>query len=696
MKYSRDLVLGIVLGVLPALVSAQSSPARPTSNGPFTLEQILSAPFPSGVTASSGTAGRIAWLSLQQGRRSVWIAEPAPQGGMRAVRLAHFAEDDGQELSSLSLSRDGRVLAFVRGQGYNDLRENPNPTSDPEGAEQAVWVSVNGAPARRVAGGWNPVVSPGGQFVLFQRDSTLMIAPSNGSAQPRPLFVGRGVNGQAQWSPDGRAVAFSSQRGTHAFVGVFDRQADSIRWIAPGVDRDGRPQWSADGRQLALLRTGAAPGGTSFMLADPVTGRARELWRSPPAAQGQLRNPTAGQSVLLAGNHLVFFMEADGWQHLYALAIDGSMERPVQLTTGECEVEEPSATADGRTIYYSANCGDIDRKHVWRVATAGGSPPVQLTRGGIEYNPGVSGSRLLYLAGGAQGPIVPVAASVDGDGLEPLALRGAPLLPRGFPAEHLVEPTAVMLRAADGLEIPAQLFMPRNARNAPGVLFMHGGPSRQMLLGWHTRGYYNRAYAFNQYLASRGYVVLSVNYRGGVGYGRDFRTAPNRGRAGASEYQDIVAAGRYLQGLPQVDSTRIGLWGGSYGGFLTAHGMVKNPGMFKVGVDLHGVHDWNYRLDERPLPGTREDSLYRLAFESSPVCCVENMRGPMLLIHGDDDRNVGFIATIDFVQRMRRAGKSYELIVYPDEVHDFLRYGNWLRSFRAAGEYFDRHLMGPE
>ena len=685
----RDLKPGQYLRGVVSFPAARAS-------APFTLEQVLSPAFPSGVAASRGPARRIAWLSLQEGRRSVYVAEPSPSGGMRAVRVAHFAGDDGQELSSLSLSRDGRVIAFVRGQGFNARRENPNPSSDPAGAEQAVWVSVNGAQARRIGEGSSPAVSPGGQFVVYQRDSTLMIAPTNGSAAPRPLFLGRGVNGQAQWSPDGRLVAFSSNRGTHAYVGVFDRQADSIRWIAPGVDRDAQPRWSADGRSIAFLRTGAAPGGTSFMLGDPITGEARELWRSEPGQRGQLRNPTAGESFLFAGGHLVFFMESDGWQHLYALPAAGTSSTPVQLTTGACEVEEPSPTVDGRSIYYSANCGDIDRKHIWRVATAGGSAPVQLTRDGIEYSPAVSGSRLLYLAGGSRAPIVPVVASIAGERLEPLAITGTPRVPQQFPAEHLVEPRGVTFRAADGTEIRGQLFVPANARNAPAVIFMHGGPMRQMLLGWHTRGYYNRAYAFNQYLASRGYVVLSVNYRGGVGYGREFRTAPDRGRAGGSEYQDVVAGGRFLQSLPEVDSTRIGLWGGSYGGYLTAYGMVKNPELFKAGVDLHGVHDWNSRVEERPAPGTREDSLYRVAHEAAPVCCVANIRGPMLLIHGDDDRNVSYAETITLVQLMRRERKPFELIVFPDEVHDFLRYGNWLRTFRASADFFDRTLMRGE
>jgi dipeptidyl aminopeptidase/acylaminoacyl peptidase len=210
---------------------------------------------------------------------------------------------------------------------------------------------------------------------------------------------------------------------------------------------------------------------------------------------------------------------------------------------------------------------------------------------------------------------------------------------------------------------------------------------RQMLLGWHTRGYYTRAYAFNQYLASRGYAVLSVNYRGGVGYGRAFREAPGRGRQGASEYLDVVAGARYLQSLPNVDPDRIGLWGGSWGGYLTALGMAKNPEIFKSAVDIHGVHDFTRDVQDQP------DSVMTRLRGSSAVCCVAAIRGPMLLIQGDDDRNVDFAETVNFAQMLRAANKPFELIVFPDEVHDFLRWSNWMKVFRASADFFDRTLM---
>jgi dipeptidyl aminopeptidase/acylaminoacyl peptidase len=221
---------------------------------------------------------------------------------------------------------------------------------------------------------------------------------------------------------------------------------------------------------------------------------------------------------------------------------------------------------------------------------------------------------------------------------------------------------------------------------------MHGGPIRQMLLGWHNRYYYSNAYAFNQYLVSRGYVVPSVNYRSGIGYGYAFYAAKGRGRSGATEYQDIVAAGYYLRDRKEVNPARIGLWGGSHGGFLTAMGLARNSDIFAAGVDLHGVHDWS-NDDFRPLKNPSPEEL-KLAKESSPVTSIDQWRSPVLFIHGDDDRNVDFTQTVDLVARLRKLNVELEQLVFPDEIHDFLMHRSWLAVYHAASDFFDSHLKG--
>jgi len=217
-----------------------------------------------------------------------------------------------------------------------------------------------------------------------------------------------------------------------------------------------------------------------------------------------------------------------------------------------------------------------------------------------------------------------------------------------------------------------------------------------MLLGFHHRGYYHNAYALNQYLASRGYVVLSVNYRSGIGYGKEFRNAEDYGGRGASEYNDVAGAGTWLAARPETDPERIGLWGGSYGGYLTGLGLARASDLFAAGVDLHGVHDWNVVIRNFvPSYDPEEREVFaRTAFESSPLAAVDGWRSPVLLIHGDDDRNVPFSESVNLAEALRARGVEVESLVFPDEVHGFLLHRNWLAAYRTAVDFLDRKLGG--
>jgi dipeptidyl aminopeptidase/acylaminoacyl peptidase len=222
-----------------------------------------------------------------------------------------------------------------------------------------------------------------------------------------------------------------------------------------------------------------------------------------------------------------------------------------------------------------------------------------------------------------------------------------------------------------------------------------------MLLGWHYMQYYSNAYAVNQYLAAHGFVVLSVNYRLGIGYGRAFQQPEHAEWRGASEYQDVVAGARFLQTLPEIDPKRIGIWGGSYGGLLTALALARNSDIFAAGVDLHGVHDWSRLLDElvghevaRFEKGDREEAL-KVAWESSADASVDRWKSPVLLIHGDDDRNVRFQQTVDLVQRLRMYQVPFEELVIPNEIHGFLRSASWERVDQATADFFARIFKVP-
>ena len=369
---------------------------------------------------------------------------------------------------------------------------------------------------------------------------------------------------------------------------------------------------------------------------------------------GSFPGLVADQGFIFAGaNRVVFASEQDGWAHLYSVPDSGGKE--TLLTPGQFEFEDVALSADKKSVIYTSNQGDIDRRHVWRVAVEGGTPQALSHGETIEWSPleVAEGKYVLCLGSTATSPAMPYLLGPQG---RQMIAKAA--LPADFPSAELVTPKQVIFKSGDGLEIHGQLFVPPG-RTTPGpaLIFTHGGSMRQMMLGFHNMYYYHNAYAENQYLASLGYVVLSVNYRTGIMYGRAFRMAPNTGWRGGAEYQDVVAGAMYLRSLPMVDAKKIGLWGGSYGGYLTAMGLARNSDLFAAGVDMHGVHEWwaEARHWQSTLGEDAPDlaQAKKLAFESSPISTIAQWHSPVLLIQGDDDRNVPFNQTVDLVQRLR-------------------------------------------
>ncbi|HEY8459456.1 MAG TPA: prolyl oligopeptidase family serine peptidase [Blastocatellia bacterium] len=686
--------------------------ASARQNSGFTLEQVLSSPFPSDLVAAP-VGERIAWFFDAQGKRNVWVAE-GPE--FKARQLTQYNEDSGQELTDLSFTRDGAWLVYVRGGGPNAAGDIPNPTSDPRGAAQVIHAaSWDTGRDIKLAEGDSPVVSPTDNRVVFSKDGQIHIVEIAEGSEPHQLFVARGLNITPRWSPDGRKLAFNSSRGSHSFIGVYDFDKDTIKYLAPSIDRDSAPRWSLDGKRIAFIRQPARgnqprasledrPEPWAIWVADIGSGEARQVWRSGDTLNDSYPQ-IAGPNALnwAADDRLVFASEMDGWMRLYSIPAGGG--EVTALTPPAGEIETMTLTPDRRYVVYSSNHQDIDRRHLWRVPVTGGQPyPLTLSRNeAIQWQPAITGDgkHLAYFETDAFIPSRIVISSFNqahsgGDTagvVKELTFSGADI----FSAKSLVKPQPVLFKAADGLEIHGQLFLPKDAKSGeklPAVIFSHGGPRRQMLLGWHNLYYYHNAYGFNQYLASKGYAVLSVNYRLGIGYGRAFRQAKNAGRRGASEYQDVVAAAQYLRSRGDIDQARIGLWGGSYGGYLTALGLARNSDIFAAGVDLHGVHDWalSLRNSSQSDPANRDAA--RIAFESSPISSIEKWRSPVLLIHGDDDRNVAFAQTVDLARRLRELKVPHEVIVYPDEVHDFLLHRHWLEIYGASAKFLDKYLKG--
>jgi dipeptidyl aminopeptidase/acylaminoacyl peptidase len=783
-----------------AIVIVGVSPRAATTPGP-TIDQFLSPAYPQDLVAAR-KADRIAWWTYERGQRNVYTAA-AP--AFRPVRLTHFTDDNGVDISDVSISDDGSIVAFARGTAPNRDGWVANPTSDPRGADRTIWaVRTSGSAPVELGEGTTPVLSPDGRTVLYGKDGqiyaykvrlkpdatnskaastdsnatsrnsngTSTSAPSVASGFSRtdsPLIKAWGNNGSPRWSPDGTKVAFVSDRVDHSFIGVYDVRRRTVTFLSPSVDHDASPTWSPDSKRVAFIRRPGTPFGLqahqgagsignpdgpaynplnalrgrggrggrageppagrsqrgdepsrdsdarpglfastfqggytlSFWVADAATGDAHEFWHNAPGD----RDFAGVNAIEWAGaDHVIFQAEPEEWIRYYSVPVrlppfdklgaalsnvdgpDGThasnVVSPVMLTPGDGMVENVGLSGDGRMLFYSTNAGDIDHRHIWKVPTSGGEA-VQLTSGDtIETYPAAlaSASGVAVLSADAKRPqsigIVPAAGGA------PKIIY--PALPKDFPIAEEVAPQAVMTKAADGLDIHNQLFLPKDLKpgeRRPAIVFVHGGPIRQMLLGYHYMHFYHIAYAVNQWLASKGYVVLSVNYRSGIGYGKAFRTAPNTGGRGNAEYQDVVAGGRYLQSRPDVDPNRIGIWGLSYGGVLTAQALARNSDIFKAGVDLAGVHLWGTSLDPE-----------NVSYKSSAISAIDTWKSPVLLIHGDDDRNVQFSQTTGLVQLLRAHNVPHELIVFPDDTHEPLLHKRWLIAFNRMNEFFARHL----
>lgn len=693
-----------------ALVVLAGAPAA--AQPAFSLADIRAYPFASELVGAAH-APMVAWVFNAEGRRNLWVASAPAWTGRQVTR---FDRDDGQEITSVSLSADGRVAVLVRGGDHDanwDLLSPVNATSNPLGASVAIWVvPTDGAPSHSLGDGDTPVLSPQGDRVAFTRDRQLWLAPTDASAPPRRIVTVRGDLREPAWSPDGSRLAFVADRGDHAFVGVWEGDALPIRWMAPSTGRDAMPRWSPDGRRLAFVRRPGVGGPPDSVLnpppmpwrlivADVATGVGRTAWKAPATLRGGYPRTTIGAALqYAAGGTLVYVSYEDGWPHAYAVADTGGPSR--LLTPGAYMVEHLRLAPDGRSAVISGNAGetpdDIDRRHVVHVDLARGTPRVLTPGTGLEYAPVVTGDGafVAYLGATARRPALPLLLPLAGGAPRALA-DGA--LPARFPEDAQVVPRAVTFRAPDGLLVRAQLFeRPGGPARKPAVIFAHGGPERQMLLGWHGMEFYATTYAMNQYLAAQGYVVLSVNFRLGIGYGFDFHRIVDGWSRGASETQDILAAADYLRALPQVDPGRLGIYGGSYGGFLTAMALARHSDRFAVGVDMMGPSDWTAD-DGRRIGGLAWDyekgdraAAADVAFRASPVAWVDGWRSPVLFIHGDDDRNTRFYHTIDLVRRLEARGVPHEELIIPDDNHHWVRHDHSLRVWQAAADFLGRVL----
>jgi dipeptidyl aminopeptidase/acylaminoacyl peptidase len=728
-----------------ALPAATKLHAQTQPPHPFALAQVMSAPYAHSLAAAP-TGDLFAWTESSNGIHNLWIAGPHTP----ARQLTHFTDDDGLDLANLTWSPDARSIAFTLATEPGADARPANPAHLQRSTASTLWLQPidSAAATTPLTEGHTPLFSRDGRTLFFLRDAKIWSLALNGpTAQPQQLVIDRGRASQLTLSPDGTLLAFITSRGTspnsHSYLALFDLRTHTLTFPAPSTDVDSAPAFSPDGTHIAWLRTpfldapefaanriSATP--WSIQLLDLHTGESHSIFTPPANRPGSvIPHTSSGEPHLFwttalsattknlssrpersgverpAGqdSHLIFFNEADGYVHLYALNPAHPEQPPLPLTPGTFEVEDATLSRDGHTLLYASNqfttdSLDIDRRHLWRLdLNAPGAQPTEITHGpGIETQPALAADNttLAALISNAHQPMHPALVAANGTltDLHPNAT------PSTYPAAALVTPQQVLFPSADKLlQLHGQLFLPTThaptTGKRPAILFFHGGPHRQMLLGYPAMDYYSNSYAMNQYLTSLGFVVLSTNYRCGIGYGTNFRQCEHAGADGAMEYNDVLGALAYLRTRPDVDPTRIGIWGGSYGGYLTALALARNSDLFAAGVDYHGVHEWileDNRADWLRGNLAQQEAIAARAHSSSPMADVDKWRSPVLFIHGDHDPDVAYNQTPVLADTLRAHNVPVEELIFPDEVHDFLLHRDWLTSYEHAGAFFTRTL----
>jgi dipeptidyl aminopeptidase/acylaminoacyl peptidase len=542
----------------------------------------------------------------------------------------------------------------------------------------------------------DPNFSADGRTLLVKRDGDLWAIDLRAPKAKPKLFAKGGADwSQFVWAKNGDLIFVDDRRG-YSFLGRFHPGSNHVDWLETGVDQLAVPVLSPSGDAIAVLRfpglkhsttpdqTEAEP--FSIDLIDLGSGSVRTLWstRGPAVTLGD--DDPEGTLRWASNDTLIFYSEDDNWGRLYALGRTGGAPRAI--TPPNCEVAESELSDEGLLVIH--NCADLDTRQLSLFDPATGGPRALQQADPVLADARAAGHYAAIVgANGNQAPLVRIVDLKTGK-----AILSETYADYGY---HNVltsaVPLEVHLTSLDGLRFTGQLFMPAGPGPHPGLIYVHGGPERQMFPSFHYFGYYSSDYSVNRRLAEQGYEILSVNYRSGIGYGRAFRDAPGRAWRSASEYQDVLAAGRWLAAQPGVDPNKIGIWGGSYGGLLTGQALARNSDLFKTGVGIHGVYDWSW---PSPVKGHLSPSTYfgvdekdrDQARASSPVGHLDTWRSPVLLIHGDQDMNVDVVETVDLAQRLRERAVEVRTLIFPGEAHDFIRHAEWQKVWRALDPYF--------
>jgi dipeptidyl aminopeptidase/acylaminoacyl peptidase len=686
-----------------AVASGAFAAAPAGGRGRLTIDALLDVKHPS-LAAWSPDGERVAFVWDRGGVQHVYIVN-SRGGDPRAL-----TSGDRGLVAGLFWSGDSRTVYFERA---GDLWRVAASGGEP--AQQA-WAT----PEEET----DVAPSHDGGRVAFSREGDLWVRRLS-DGQEKRLTESKASESGAVWSPDDRRLAFSIESATPkqdvpeyvggklAFlyrdgytthVGTVSTEGGPVVEVARTDGTETTPRW-LDASRLTLQRVSRDLKTREVVVAEAATGESRVLHRDEDPRFWSMEYLGAEPLPSPDGRLIAFLGDRDGWDHLYVVAAGGG--EPRQVTRGSFEVGRPAWSPDGRQIAFDANEGDNPGARRLVVAAVGAGsgaaePIVTLTAGrgtnvGGIWSP--DGGRLLYQHTDPRTPAELRVVEAKA-GTEPLRL-GDPL-PASIDRGALVEPRFVRYAAPDGRQVPAYLFVPPGldrTRKHPAIVWVHGDGITQNFDGWHVRRDYAVYYSVHQYLLQRGYVVLAVDYRGSIGYGRDWREGHYRDLGGA-DYRDIAAGVDYLRTLGLVDTGRVGIWGLSYGGFMALQALTVTPELFRCAIDVAGVEDWADWFHDPDGPwirgrmGRPEDdpALYR---RTSPIHAIDQIVRPLLVLHGTADVNVPFLESLRLVDAALQAGKDVDFMVYPGEYHYFQRAHVLRDAWTRVERFFDAQLKPP-
>jgi dipeptidyl aminopeptidase/acylaminoacyl peptidase len=690
--------------LLAGLTLSTAIHAANPPRGSITIDRIADIKYPAAPAWSPDNA-TVAFLWDAAGKQDLYMVKP----NSAPVALTNFPVDPNTLRSDIGrfewMSPD-EIMFNKGGQLWSVLTSSPRPAR------------VSGFEGVSVF-----TLSRDKQQMAFVRKGQIWVESLKWKTERQLTHLpdGLSVSGLS-FSPDDKYVAFNSSHNEDVadplpFNGDRVKVYRSVRWdtrlgIVSTYTYMGDPTWipsSGEGGGGAGTQwvTGSAlvyqefspDHKTRTIKVTSISGETHTLWKDFDPAYW---TPTSGARTIASpdGKSVAFVSDRSGWPHLYVIPSDATSESQAkQLSTGKFGDEYLAWSPDSKRIVYAhSEDGNQMERFISIVDVLSGKKEAIVMARGVNSEPSFSadGSMVVYTRTAVEHPLEVYAVAAH-PGAMPIRLTNS--LPAGLETSDLTTPVPVYYPSrADQKPVPATLIVNKNLdrkQKHPAIIWIHGSGADQNYLGWHP-GAYRMYYALNQYLAQQGYVILTPDYRGSSGYSRDWAVGDYMDMGG-KETQDVAAGADYLKTLDYVDPDRIGVYGLSYGGFMTLQAVTTTPTLFRCAIDVAGVGDWAtwnfgaYTTGRLGTPITNPEGYD----SSAPVKHLDKLQRPLMILQGTNDTNVPFWETLTVIDRLEKLGKPFDMAIYPGEIHFFRRDYVLRDAWRRSEDFFDKYLMDP-